>query len=709
MTPSRIAVWIATRRLFHAAAVAAALACPPQPVQADAIAEPAVFASSGGVLDILMVARSKPVPTISFPPKNAAPINPIGWVYEVCPRPSSSNQCPADATTVSDYGGVRLALKAGDVLKIRLVNRLPLLDPAKVKHAPEPGKANLFRNPTNLHTHGLIVPARAPTLDDPTFGDYVFVEIYNPANGTPVPEPTHQHGSIKMDFADYRIDIPPNHPSGAFWFHPHVHGISLNQVSAGMAGIITIGNVQDYIEAPPSTVRHLILKDMQVLDAGTLQYDSGPVTVVDGEVQNQQIADFCEQRDNGGPNSRRGFCSGQPDEHGTGNSFIGSRWYFTINGQVFPTVHMSSPDGEIWRLTNASAQFSYRLNLVDDATRMPMLMQLIAIDGVSINVPPGTEPGTLMRMGANKFTLIDCPSGTSLLPVCVQDLVMMPSSRAEVWVAYRNAQGAVVAPPSGATATFRQGIINLGPAGEAWPELKLAKVEFAHPAAARTAVAVSGNAGAILSPNGVVAAATARPAAALSTDGCPQLADGHRRRIFFGTENPSDPDTKFGLGYEEIDQNGDVVPGTLVPVSAFDPARTLVCLPLGPGGLPAHETWELVNLATEIHNFHIHQTKFKVLDATALVQTPLSSAASTPVIMEDNIPLPFAFASIPDVEDNQGGYCTIEQWRTRQCTSRPIVVDIPFSVLGEFVLHCHILEHEDGGMMAKIRVVAGRM
>jgi FtsP/CotA-like multicopper oxidase with cupredoxin domain len=26
--------------------------------------------------------------------------------------------------------------------------------------------------------------------------------------------------------------------------------------------------------------------------------------------------------------------------------------------------------------------------------------------------------------------------------------------------------------------------------------------------------------------------------------------------------------------------------------------------------------------------------------------------------------------------------------------------------IGEFVFHCHILEHEDNGMMAKVRVVA---
>jgi FtsP/CotA-like multicopper oxidase with cupredoxin domain len=375
---------------------------------------------------------------------------------------------------------------------------------------------------------------------------------------------------------------------------------------------------------------------------------------------------------------------------------------------------MTSPDGEIWRLTTASGQFSYRLNLVDDLSHMPMPMQLIAIDGVSITVPPGTPAHTLATMGGNKFTVTDCPSGgTSLLPVCVRDLTMMPSSRAEVWVTYRNANGAVVAPPPGATATLKQGIINLGPAGEAWPELKLAKVEFAHPVAATTAVAVAGNAAAVLSRKGGSATAAAHAEGAPAVTACRPLADGHRRRIFFGVEDPSDPNTRFGLGYEEIihreganPQDDDVVPGTQIPVSAYDPARAPICLPLGPGGTAVHETWELVNLATEIHNFHIHQTKFKVLDATALVQTP-ASTASTAVIVEDNVPVPFGVANIPDVEDNQNGYCTIEQWRSGQCSSRPIVLDIPFSQLGEFPYHCHILEHEDGGMMAKIKVVAG--
>ena len=64
---------------------------------------------------------------------------------------------------------------------------------------------------------------------------------------------------------------------------------------------------------------------------------------------------------------------------------------------------MASVNGEIWRLTNASGQITYRLNLIDNSRRTPMLMQLISIDGVSINVPAGTPAGTVVKMGGNKF------------------------------------------------------------------------------------------------------------------------------------------------------------------------------------------------------------------------------------------------------------------------------------------------------------------
>jgi FtsP/CotA-like multicopper oxidase with cupredoxin domain len=184
--------------------------------------------------------------------------------------------------------------------------------------------------------------------------------------------------------------------------------------------------------------------------------------------------------------------------------------------------------------------------------------------------------------------------------------------------------------------------------------------------------------------------------------------------------DPGNPRSPFGFGYEETvhadgadPEDDSVVPGSRVPVSAYDPAAPLICLPLGRGGAEVHETWELVNLATETHNFHIHQTKFSVLDAAALVRPGTSPTA---FIREDNVPVPFANAdSLPDVETMQNGYCTIDQWGSgrgkasqhdpKKCLSRPVLLDVPFSQPGEFVFHCHILDHEDGGMMAKIKVV----
>jgi FtsP/CotA-like multicopper oxidase with cupredoxin domain len=106
-----------------------------------------------------------------------------------------------------------------------------------------------------------------------------------------------------------------------------------------------------------------------------------------------------------------------------------------------------------------------------------------------------------------------------------------------------------------------------------------------------------------------------------------------------------------------------------------------------------------VNLATENHNFHIHQTKFYQLTPTT--STPERKGAA---MMQDNLPLPVATPEI-DVEEQRGA-CTMAQWHSGQCKSAPTLVSIPFPQTGDFVYHCHILEHEDGGMMARIKVVS---
>jgi FtsP/CotA-like multicopper oxidase with cupredoxin domain len=282
---------------------------------------------------------------------------------------------------------------------------------------------------------------------------------------------------------------------------------------------------------------------------------------------------------------------------------------------------------------------------------------------------------------------------------------MMPSSRTEFWVTNRNTEGHITPPLPGASATLKMVGLTMG-TGDAWPAVDLAKVQFNQSGVRKFTshqVVVSGltDAAGIHGQGGIFKAqvpgastATAATTAAV----CAPLPQGHRRRIFFGFSEVAINNT-FALGYEEVDQNGNVVPGTQKPapdqLERFDPAHTTICLPLGPGQTPVRETWELIQLSTENHNFHLHQTRFVM-------------AGSNGGVTQDNFPLG---VTVPDpsianqVYNKQNGVCTITQWRNGLCKSTPEVFDIPFAELGEFVYHCHILEHEDGGMMARIQVV----
>jgi suppressor of ftsI len=85
------------------------------------------------------------------------------------------------------------------------------------------------------------------------------------------------------------------------------------------------------------------------------------------------------------------------------------------------------------------------------------------------------------------------------------------------------------------------------------------------------------------------------------------------------------------------------------------------------------EEWVLSNPSGELHQFHIHQTDFQVV---AVNGKPVPFVG-----YRDNVDIP---------------------------TYGSVTVRIPFTnpvILGKYVYHCHILEHEDGGMMSVIQVV----
>ncbi|REJ74813.1 MAG: hypothetical protein DWQ36_14040 [Acidobacteria bacterium] len=111
---------------------------------------------------------------------------------------------------------------------------------------------------SNLHTHGLHVrPGRNP---DGTHSDNVILRVIPQRDlerrrrraGDPTcewlrdPEQTtflrddEQVGEANYEFRIGNTPATPMHPPGTFWYHPHSHGSTHNQVSSGMAGFLLV-------------------------------------------------------------------------------------------------------------------------------------------------------------------------------------------------------------------------------------------------------------------------------------------------------------------------------------------------------------------------------------------------------------------------------------------------------------------------------------
>lgn len=96
------------------------------------------------------------------------------------------------------------------------------------------------------------------------------------------------------------------------------------------------------------------------------------------------------------------------------------------------------------------------------------------------------------------------------------------------------------------------------------------------------------------------------------------------------------------------------------------------------------EEWTLFNATPERHTFHIHQMAFAAEDE-----------APVPVMLDDIVVPPGRMLPNPGDPD----FAQVKASRTR------ILLDFRSVPRGEFVYHCHMLAHEDNGMMGIIRVI----
>jgi FtsP/CotA-like multicopper oxidase with cupredoxin domain len=154
------------------------------------------------------------------------------------------------ATLRSINGGIpapTLRVNAGDRLRIRIVNQLPANPPSA-----EPTKHLRYPNSTNLHVHGVHTD---PGLVAPgVYGDYV---VDDPMLGVQ-PGETRQH--------EYRIAA--DHPPGAYWYHPHLHGATAIQVGSGMAGALMIAGAIDQVPEIAAAAERIFVLQAPIVDGG---------------------------------------------------------------------------------------------------------------------------------------------------------------------------------------------------------------------------------------------------------------------------------------------------------------------------------------------------------------------------------------------------------------------------------------------------------
>ena len=113
------------------------------------------------------------------------------------------------------------------------------------------------------------------------------------------------------------------------------------------------------------------------------------------------------------------------------------------------------------------------------------------------------------------------------------------------------------------------------------------------------------------------------------------------------------------------------------PPAAFDPASNVPNIVVHQGDV---EDWIIENRSSELHAFHIHQLHFLLLEWSGVpVDEPF---------LRDTVNVPYF----------NGRMLRYPSVRLRMDFRDP-------NSVGTFVYHCHLLEHEDGGMMGLIRVL----
>jgi FtsP/CotA-like multicopper oxidase with cupredoxin domain len=211
-------------------------------------------------------------------------------------------------------------------------------------------------------------------------------------------------------------------------------------------------------------------------------------------------------------------------------------------------------------------------------------------------------------------------------------------------------------PPAGVYGNLITQAVDTGPAGENDPVRPLANI--------------MANADAP-EPWSTLPASGALPFAAQDSTWLGNAKPVRVRKLYF-SERPSDPSNANSRTEFMVTVDGQ-------EPAPYDPRSTAPNLTVRQGDV---EEWVIENRTQELHAFHIHQLHFLLEESNGVrVEEPF---------LRDTVNVGF--------------------WDGKSASYPRVKLRMDFRsprLVGTFVYHCHLLEHEDGGMMGTIHVVTG--
>ncbi len=310
------------------------------------------------------------------------------------------------------------------------------------------------------------------------------------------------------------------------------------------------------------------------------------------------------------------------------------------------TIQMADGERQFWRVCNCTSDAPLDLQVQFDGDAQ--IIQLVGIDAVPVNSQDGTQPGQL---------------------VPVTHFRLPPAARVEFLVD---------APPASVKrAQLVAQFINSGPLGDDLPTRPL------------------------LTMTTVASADTGQPSA---QDRVPPFTGLNTSLQRFGGIEDVTPSVTRTVYFDELEDGTAFFINASGCVTAAGAQCAIQPYPLNTKFDNNHapaiittqgsvEKWIVQNHARENHELHQHQIHFKVLSQDNFETNGSEQAPGINGQFLDMIEVPYCNAAGP-------GCPAPFPWPQVQ-----LLMDFRGPDIGDFVFHCHILGHEDRGMMAIERVV----